>query len=93
MWRVTLPICLPSLLDISRYFFINAMTTISAVIFLYSPETQLASVAILNLDDAGDMGGATAMAVMITVISIVVTGAYLLLGKFVNKRTQRWRNS
>ncbi len=93
MWRVTLPICLPSLLDISRYFFINAMTTISAVIFLYSPETQLASVAILNLDDAGDMGGATAMAVMITAISIVVTGAYLLLGKFVNKRTQRWRNS
>lgn len=93
MWRVTLPICLPSLLDISRYFFINAMTTISAVIFLYSPETQLASVAILNLDDAGDMGGATAMAVMITAISIVVTGIYLLLGKFVNKRTQRWRNS
>ncbi|MFD1259363.1 putative 2-aminoethylphosphonate ABC transporter permease subunit [Entomomonas asaccharolytica] len=93
MWRVTLPICLPSLLDISRYFFINAMTTISAVIFLYSPETQLASVAILNLDDAGDMGGATAMAVMITAISILVTGVYLLLGKLLHKRTQRWRNS
>lgn len=54
MWRVTLPICLPTSVDISRYFFINAMTTISAVIFLYSPETRLASVAILNLDDGGD---------------------------------------
>ncbi|MES3016047.1 MAG: putative 2-aminoethylphosphonate ABC transporter permease subunit, partial [Pseudomonadota bacterium] len=36
-WRVTLPICTPTLLDIARYFFINAMTTISAVVFLYSP--------------------------------------------------------
>lgn len=93
MWRVTLPICLPTLLDISRYFFINAMTTISAVVFLYSPETQLASVSILNLDDAGDLGGATAMAVMITGISIVITGIYLLIGKLVHQRTQRWRST
>ncbi len=93
MWRVTLPICLPTLIDISRYFFINAMTTISAVVFLYSPETQLASVSILNLDDAGDLGGATAMAVMITGISIVVTGIYLLIGNLVHQRTQRWRST
>ena len=26
-WRVTLPICTPALVDIARYFFINAMTT------------------------------------------------------------------
>ena len=39
-WRVTLPICTPTLIDIARYFFINAMTTISAVVFLYSPDTQ-----------------------------------------------------
>ena len=39
-WRVTLPICTPALVDIARYFFINAMTTISAVVFLYSPEHQ-----------------------------------------------------
>ena len=32
--RVTLPICAPALVDIARYFFINAMTTISAVVFL-----------------------------------------------------------
>jgi iron(III) transport system permease protein len=40
-WRVTLPICTPALVDIARYFFINAMTTISAVVFLYSPETKV----------------------------------------------------
>ena len=41
--RVTVPICTPTLLDIARYFFVNAMTTISAVVFLYSPDTKVAS--------------------------------------------------
>ena len=39
-WRVTVPVCLPSIIDISRYYFVNAMTTISAVVFLYSPKTH-----------------------------------------------------
>ena len=90
-WRVTLPICLPVLLDVSRYFFINAMTTISAVVFLYSPDTKLASVAILNLDEAGDTGAAAAMAVLIAGTSALVTLAYLGLGKIVDRRTQAWR--
>ncbi|MDB5846937.1 MAG: phosphonate transporter permease [Rhodoferax sp.] len=91
-WRVTLPICLPTLLDVSRYFFINAMTTISAVVFLYSPDTKLAAVAILNLDEAGDTGPAAAMAVLIAATSLVVTLLYMALGKFVERRTQRWRD-
>ncbi|MDQ8015561.1 MAG: putative 2-aminoethylphosphonate ABC transporter permease subunit [Bordetella sp.] len=90
-WRVTLPICLPTLVDVSRYFFINAMTTISAVVFLYSPDTKLASVAILNLDEAGETGAAAAMAVLIAGISAVVTVVYLLLGRVVERRTQAWR--
>jgi iron(III) transport system permease protein len=39
-WRVTVPICTPALVDIARYFFVNAMTTISAVVFLYSPRPR-----------------------------------------------------
>jgi hypothetical protein len=38
-FRVTVPVCLPAMLDISRYLFVNAMTTVSAVVFLYSPNT------------------------------------------------------
>ncbi|MEF9999520.1 putative 2-aminoethylphosphonate ABC transporter permease subunit [Comamonas sp.] len=90
-WRVTLPICLPVLLDVSRYFFINAMTTISAVVFLYSPDTKLASVAILNLDEAGETGQAAAMAVLIAATSGVVTLLYLAAGRLVDRRTQVWR--
>ncbi|MEP7294666.1 MAG: putative 2-aminoethylphosphonate ABC transporter permease subunit [Burkholderiales bacterium] len=92
-WRVTLPICTPTLLDIARYFFINAMTTISAVVFLYSPSTKVASIAILNLDEAGEAGAAAACAVLITAGSTVVTLLFIALGWWVDKRTQAWRNT
>ncbi len=92
-WRVTLPICTPALIDIARYFFINAMTTISAVVFLYSPDTKVASIAILNLDEAGEMGAAAAMAVLIGLASTVATLLFMLLGWWVNRHTQGWRNT
>lgn len=90
-WRVTLPICTPAMVDIARYFFINAMTTISAVVFLYSPETKVASIAILNLDEAGETGAAAAMAVLIGIVSAIATLLFMGLGWFVNRRTQAWR--
>ncbi len=90
-WRVTLPICTPALVDIARYFFINAMTTISAVVFLYSPETKVASIAILNLDEAGEIGAAAAMAVSIAAVSALATLAFMALAWWVNRRTQAWR--
>ena len=91
-WRVTLPICTPALVDISRYFFINAMTTISAVVFLYSPDTKVASIAILNLDEAGEPGPAAAMAVLIAATSLAACILYLGLGRLVERKTQKWRN-
>ncbi|WP_255440406.1 putative 2-aminoethylphosphonate ABC transporter permease subunit [Caenimonas sedimenti] len=92
-WRVTLPICTPALVDIARYFFINAMTTISAVVFLYSPETKVASIAILNLDEAGEMGAAAAMAVLIGIASTIATLLFMALAWWVNRRTQAWRRT
>jgi iron(III) transport system permease protein len=92
-WRVTLPICTPALVDISRYFFINAMTTISAVVFLYSPSTKVAAIAILNLDEAGEAGAAAACAVLITAGSTLVTLLFIALGWWVDRRTQAWRRT
>jgi iron(III) transport system permease protein len=90
-WRVTLPICTPALVDIARYFFVNAMTTISAVVFLYSPETKVASIAILNLDEAGETGAAAAMAILIAAASAVATFLFWLVSLWINRRTQAWR--
>ena len=91
-WRVTLPLCTPALIDIARYFFVNAMTTISAVVFLYSPETKVASIAILNLDEAGEIGAAAACAVMIAAASTIATLLFWLLARLVERRNSAWKN-
>ena len=96
VWRtfrkVTLPVCLPTLLDVASYLFLNAMTTVSAVVFLYSPETMLASVAVLNMDDAGDIAPAAAMALMIVYTSACFRIMHGLLSRYLKHLTQVWRN-
>ena len=92
-FRVTVPVCLPAILDIGRYLFVNAMVTISAVVFLYAPGTQLASIAILNMDEAGEIGPAAAMATLIVATSIVICLVYALLTRFIVTRTQQWRRT
>ncbi|MDR5900394.1 putative 2-aminoethylphosphonate ABC transporter permease subunit [Halomonas vilamensis] len=90
-WRVTLPVSLPAVLDISVYLFVNAMTTVSAVVFLYNSDTRLASVAVLHLDEAGYFASAAAMAVLIFFTSLVVKLLHALLTHVVLTRAQRWR--
>jgi iron(III) transport system permease protein len=89
--RVTLPLCLPAVLDISMYLFINALTTVSAVIFLYSADTTLASVAIMNMDEAGDTAPAAAMAVLLMGTALAVKLLHWMLSRTLVRRTQRWR--
>jgi iron(III) transport system permease protein len=90
-WRVTVPVSLPSIIDIGRYYFVNAMTTISCVVFLYSPATQVAAVAVVQLDEAGSIGPAAAMATLIVATSAVVTGASFTLEWLFARRLQAWR--
>ncbi len=90
--RVTVPVCLPSVLDISIYLFVNAMTTVSAVVFLYSPSTTLASIAVLNMDDAGDIAPAAAMGMMIFYTNAAARIIHLIASRGILKRTQAWRS-
>ena len=90
-FRITVPVCMPAILDISMYLFVNAMTTVSAVVFLYSPDTALASVAILNMDDAGDVAPAAAMGMMIVGTAAAVRLVHAGLTRGILSRTQAWR--
>ncbi len=78
-WRVTLPICLPAVLEIGMYYFVNALVTVSAVIFLYSPQLKLAAVAIVNMDDAGDTAAAAAMSTLIILASVGMRILYTIV--------------
>ena len=90
-WRVTVPVCVPAILDISMYLFVNAMTTVSAVVFLYSPDTALASIAVLNMDDAGEVASAAAMGMMIVFTSAAVRLVHMVLTRGIALKTQAWR--
>lgn len=89
--RVTLPVCSPALLDIAIYLFLNAMTTASAVVFIYSPDTALASIAVLNMDDAGDVAPAAAMAMMIVYTSAALRLAHEGISFLILRKAQAWR--
>ncbi|MCG9652794.1 putative 2-aminoethylphosphonate ABC transporter permease subunit [Vibrio vulnificus] len=90
-FKVSLPVCFPAVLDIASYLFVNALTTTSAVVFLYSTDTIPASVSILNMDDAGQTGAAAAMAVMIMLSAAIAKIVQMILGQWLDSRTQAWR--
>jgi iron(III) transport system permease protein len=92
-WRVTVPIALPSMVGISMYFFLNAMVTLSAVVFLVAPGTELAAVAVLLLDDAGESAQATAMSVLIIAVGLLVRLVYWAVLRGVTRRTQAWTSA
>ncbi len=89
--RVTVPICMPAIVNIAVYMFVNAMTTVSAVIFLYGPSTKLASVSIVHMDEAGFTAGAAGMATMIVLTALGVKLLHFALDWLVFNKLQAWR--
>jgi iron(III) transport system permease protein len=89
--RVTLPICLPAILEIWVYLFVNAMATVSAVIFLYGPDTKPASVSVVHMDEAGQASAAAAMACVLLGVSIMAKLAQMVAGALTARATQGWR--
>jgi iron(III) transport system permease protein len=89
--RVTVPICLPAIVDIAVYMFVNALTTVSAVIFLYGPSTKLAAIAIVHMDEMGASAAAAAMATMIVATAIAAKLLHLAVDRLLLARLQAWR--
>lgn len=89
--KVIVPVCLPTILRIASYLFMNAMTTISALVFLYSADTKVATVSIVLLNDNAMLGPAAAMSVLIVATSSVVVGLQWLLMRGLLRKTQGWR--
>ena len=88
---VTLPLCLHAVLDIWIYLFLSAMTTVSAAVFLYSHNNIVASITVINMDDAGEYAAASAMAVVIVVTCILARCIHVLAAHWLARRTQAWK--
>ncbi len=90
-FRVTVPMCLPTILEMVMYYFVNSMVTVSAVVFLYAADFKLAAVSIVNMDDAGNVAPTAAMSVLIVVTNIVVRVVYEWGTKALRNRTSQWQ--
>lgn len=90
LWHVTLPLLRPTFLGAFAFGFINMMTDITAVIFLVSPRWRLLSIDLFNAIDAGRLGVAAALAVVMMAVTFAALGAaYLLSGGRVSPLGQR----
>lgn len=74
LFKVTLPMIWPTLLGIGVFYFMRAMVSLSAVIFLITPSTQVAAVSVLQLSDRGAINQAAAFSVciMATVVACLI---------------------
>jgi iron(III) transport system permease protein len=90
--RVTVPVCFPAILEIAVFYFVSSMATVSAVIFLYTSDNPLASVAVVNMDDAGDTAPAAAMCMLIVFANVIVRSAAELVSRRFKRKTQAWRD-
>ena len=69
-FRVIAPMQKSVIADMAFYLFVNALTTISAVVFLYAPDALPASVAILQMLDSGATAEASAMGTLILIAAL-----------------------
>ncbi len=84
--RVILPLSRVSFMSNLIYYFMRSMVTISAVVFLISPDVHLAAVSVVNLEKDGKEGSSSAMAALIILSVGVVLGLFALF--FRRKRTR-----
>ena len=86
--RVSIPMSLPAILEIFMYYFVNSMVTVSAVVFLYSADFKVASIAITHMEEAGDIAQASAMSLLILTVNLAVRSTYELYLHF-NKEQRK----
>jgi iron(III) transport system permease protein len=91
LFRVSIPMSVGAILEMAVYFFVNSMITVSAVVFLYTPASRLASVAILNVRDAGDIAEAAALSMILLGINVFVRLIYEFTKNAVQRKTNAWQ--
>ena len=86
--RIVAPLSLPAILEIFLYYFMNSMVTVSAVVFLYSAQFKIASIAITHMEEAGDIAQAAAMSILILLVNIIARGLYEFLVYKIKKKNE-----
>ncbi len=79
--KITLPLIRPAFLSGLIYAFARSMTTISAIVFLTTPQTKIMTAQILNEVENGRFGNAFAYCViLIGIVLVAIAILYLTVG-------------
>lgn len=71
IYKVAMPMCKNSLLESICYFFINSINSTSAVIFLYTYNTKVLSVEIVNMYDTNYIYSSCALCVIMILFNVL----------------------
>ncbi len=90
-FKVTMPLSITAIMENFMYLFVNSMTTVSAVIFLYTSKLKLASVAVIHMEEGGSIASAAAMAVLIVLTNIIIRIFYEIILRKIRRKTDAWQ--
>lgn len=92
--KVTIPLLIPAVMTAITFALTKSMTTITAIIFITTPQTKVMTSQILDEVDAGRLGNAFAYCTLLILLVIVVLSIMTGLQKVITKKhTLRSMNS
>ncbi|HXF82098.1 MAG TPA: iron ABC transporter permease, partial [bacterium] len=87
--RIVMPLVRPALLSGLVFAFVRALTAVSQVIFLITPQHSLATTQILTYIEYGSQGRGAALASLLTVFMIVVIAALYAVNRHLGAATRK----
>jgi iron(III) transport system permease protein len=86
--KVIAPFVSPMLISVFFFLFMRSMVTLSAVVFLTTPQLDVAAVTIMRLDDAGLTSQAAAFSTCVMVVVCIALGIMKLILSLQSRRTK-----
>lgn len=85
--HVLLPLMLPTVLTIAVFFFMRSMVSLSAAVFLVTPQVEVAAVTIMRLDETGLQGQAAAFATAVMAVVLATLVVFKLIMRALGVRS------
>lgn len=88
LWRVVMPLIRPALVSALVFAFVRAMTAISQIIFLVSPDHKVVTSEVLSMVERGQLGDAAALSALLVFTMATVIALMNLVVNRMGTRTQ-----
>jgi iron(III) transport system permease protein len=81
---------MPAIREIAGFLFLAAIASVSVLVFNYAPDTRVASIAVVNINDAG-FTAAAAAATCIVICYASFKLAHGVVAHLMSRRAVAWR--